>query len=163
MTTFEHILVPTDFGEPAEHALDVAIALASKFNSKITLLHSSWFPPMAYGAYAEGLAWPISDMIDAAQKELDAALVKAKKRYEQIDAVLAVTEPSQTILEIAKDRACDLIVMGTHGRRGLPRILLGSVAEKTVRLSPVPVLTLSGKAGQEAKEAALAESVERKV
>src|ERR1700732_872044 len=77
MTPFKHILVPTDFGEPAERALDLALGLASQFESKVTLLHASWLPPLAYAGY-EGLSWPIDEMMAAAQKELDAALAKAK-------------------------------------------------------------------------------------
>ena len=64
-------------------------------------------------------------------------------------------DPAQAILDTAKERGADLIVMGTHGRRGLSHVLLGSVAERIVRLSPVPVLTVSGKAEREAKEKAL--------
>ena len=162
MTPFKHIVVPTDFSEPAERALDVAIGLASKFESKVTLLHASWLPPSAYAAYAEGLYWPTDEMAKGAKKELDAALSKAKKRYPKTDGSIVTGEPWQTILEFAKERGADLIVMGTHGRRGLSRVFLGSLAEKIVRLSPIPVLTVSGKAEQEAKEKALAEASGRK-
>jgi nucleotide-binding universal stress UspA family protein len=162
MTSFKHLLVPTDFGGAAEHALDFAIELASKFESRMTLLHALWLPPSAYAAYAEGIAWPTEEMAKGAQKELDAALAKAKARYSRIEAAIVSGEPWQAILEVAKDRGADLIVMGTHGRRGLSRVFLGSVAERVVRLSPIPVLTISGKAEREAKEKALAQAADNK-
>jgi nucleotide-binding universal stress UspA family protein len=70
--------------------------------------------------------------------------------------VLAHGEPWKQILEIAKERMADIIVMGTHGRRGLSRVFLGSVAEKVVRLSPVPVMTVPGKTDRRAREAGAA-------
>ena len=145
MSRFKHILVPTDFSEPAERALELAMTVAERFDSKVTLLHATWIPPVAYGGYAESLSWPIDDMTKAAKQELDAVLAKAKTRLPTIDGLVTFSEPSQTILDVARDRRADLIVMGTHGRRGLSRVLLGSVAERIVRLSPVPVLTVSGK------------------
>jgi len=151
MSSFKHILVPTDFGEPAERALELAIALAKKFGSKVTLFHATWIPPIAYGGYAAGLSWPIDDMTRAAKKALDAAIAKAKPRCPTLDGVVMFSEPSQAILDVIKERGVDLVVMGTHGRRGLSRVFLGSVAEKTVRLSPVPVLTVSGKAEREGR------------
>ena len=158
MTVFTHILVPTDFGEPADRALDVAITLAAKFESKLTLLHSSWLPPSAYAPYAEGLYWPTDEMAKGAKKELDAALSKVTRRYPRAEGVVVTGEPWLTILEVAKQRGADLIVMGTHGRRGLSRVFLGSVTERVVRLSPIPVLTICGKAEQEAKEQAAAQA-----
>jgi len=156
MNSFRHILVPTDFGEPAVRALDLAIELAAKFESRVTVLHVSWVSPYA-AASQNGFYWPAEELEKAARKELDAALSKATGRYPNVDGLVRVGEPSQTILEVAKERRADLIVMGTHGRRGLSRVLLGSVAEKTVRLSPIPVVTICGKAEQEVKERAIAQ------
>jgi len=158
VTPFKHILVPTDFGEPADRALDLALDLAPKFGSKVTLLHATWLPPYYYAAYAEGLAWPTDELEGQANKELAAAVTKARARYTNVEGTLVSGEPWERILQAVTDRGTDLIVMGTHGRRGLSRVLLGSVAEKIVRLSPIPVLTISGKADQEAKEKALAQA-----
>ncbi len=150
MAAFKHILVPIDFGETSNRALEMALELAVKFDAELTLYHASWLPPASYAAYAEGLYWPTDEMAREAKKELDAAVAKAKARYPKTDAVLGSGEPWQQVLNVAKERDVDLIVMGTHGRRGLSRVFLGSVAEKIVRLSPVPVLTVSG--SDEAKE-----------
>lgn len=163
MTLFKHVLVPTDFGEPSDRALAFAVTLAAKFESRLTLLHASWLPPSAYAApYAEGLYWPANEMAEGAKKELDAALKKAKVTYPKAEGITVTGEPWQTILEVAKERGADLIVMGTHGRRGFSRLLLGSVAERIVRLAPIPVLTICGTAEQEAKEKAIAPTIDAK-
>lgn len=147
MQTFKNILVPTDFSEPAEQATEMAISLALKFDTKLTLLHVHFVPTSYYG-YGEGLYWPVEDLAREAQKALDEALAKLKERYPRAEGVLDSGNPSEQILSVAKDRGIDLIVMGTHGRRGLKHVLLGSVAEKVVRRSPVPVLTVSARAGE---------------
>jgi nucleotide-binding universal stress UspA family protein len=140
--TFKNILVPTDFGEADARALDMAIAIAAKFESHLTLLHANGIPSSAVSAYADGLVLPTEDMEELARKDLQAVVAGAKARYPSIEGVLASEEPFQAILDVAKSRDADLIVMGTHGRRGLARALIGSVAEKVVRLSPIPVLTV---------------------
>lgn len=156
MTWFKHILVPTDFGESAERALDYAIALAMKSDSKLTIVHASFLSPSSYTAHSEGIYWPTDDLMKAGKEALEETLANAKKRYPRAEAVNTSAEPCQSILETAKECGADLIIMGTHGRRGISRLLLGSVAEKIVRLSPIPVMTISGKAEQEAKEKSLA-------
>ncbi len=155
MHSFKHILVPTDFEDASEHALAVALNLAAKFDAKVTLLHATQLPPYYYAAYAEGLAWPTDELEGQARTALDDAGKKAKERYSNVETVLADGEPSYKILETARDRDVDLIVMGTHGRRGVSRVLLGSVAEKTVRLSPIPVMTVCAEEERRAKEKAL--------
>lgn len=153
MKPFEHILVPTDFGEPAERALDLAIMLASRLGSKLTLLHASWLPPTAF-ASAEGLYWPVEQMLKDAEVDLAAALASAKSRLAATTGMLITGEPAATIVTTAKQRGCDLIVMGTHGRRGFSRLVLGSVAEKVLRASPAPVLTMNASIELPAERAA---------
>ena len=143
MTPFQHILVPTDFGEPASHALDLALEIATRFESKVTLAHASWLPPAGYGAFSQGFVWPSDEMERAAQRELEALVARTRARYARVDSALLTGEPWHAILEAARERGCDLIVMGTHGRHGIQRFMLGSVAEKVLRSSPVPVLTVA--------------------
>lgn len=136
---FKHILVATDFGEHAARAVDVALGLAEKFDAQLTLLHAHYIAPPAYDV---GVAWPVEALAGAAQKALDETLAKAKQRYPKCEATLEVGYPSDVVVRTAKQRGCDLIVIGTHGRRGVSRMVLGSVAEKVVRTAPVPVLTI---------------------
>ena len=139
MIGIKHILVPTDFAEPSGRALAMALELAQAFDSRVTLLHVWSIPNMGY---AESLTWPIEDMQRAAQKSLDAAVEATRARYPKVEALLREGLEWRKILDVVNEHGCDLVVMGTHGRHGLPRLVLGSVAEKIVRLSTVPVLTL---------------------
>ena len=146
MIAYQHILVPTDFSPVAERALEAAVDLALTFKSRLTLLHVWNLPVMGY---AEGLTWPIDEMKTAAERALQETRERVAQRILQAEAVLERGLAWERILDIVATRDVDLVVMGTHGRRGLPRLLLGSVAEKLVRLSPVPVMTVSE--GPEAK------------
>jgi nucleotide-binding universal stress UspA family protein len=137
----KNILVPTDFGESSDRAEALAAHLAKTFEAKITLLHV-WSLPIP--GYAEALAWPIDSIEAAARQALEHAHGRLKARHANTDSVLAAGAAWDRILETARERDIDLIVMGTHGRRGISRAFLGSVAEKVVRLSPVPVLTVTG-------------------
>jgi nucleotide-binding universal stress UspA family protein len=152
MSSFRRILVATDFSEPANHAIDIAIALASAFGAELVVFHAYWFPPIGYAAFAEGLCWPTTDMLAQDTKVFDATVDRVKLRYRRTEGTLVSGEPSASILEAVKSRDVDVIVLGTHGERGLARVLLGNVAEKVVRLSPVPVLAIPGNADAVAKE-----------
>jgi nucleotide-binding universal stress UspA family protein len=146
---FKHILVPVDFGEVSARALDLAIALATPFEAKITLFHATWIGPTEAIAFSEGLYWPTEEYERQAKAAFDRLLAKTKVRYANVEAVVVLGEPREKIVECAERMGIDLIVMGTHGRRGLSRAFLGSVAERVVRSSPAPVLTVSLNAGQE--------------
>ena len=141
MSNIQHLLVPTDFGEASNAAIELALALASKLDAEVTLLHATWLPPVYYSTYAGGLAWPTDELEGEAKKELDELVAKTRTRYSKVNGTLVAGDPWECILAAATKHGADLIVMGTHGRRGIPRALLGSVAEKVVRSSPIPVLT----------------------
>jgi nucleotide-binding universal stress UspA family protein len=147
MTRFHRILVAVDFGEASPEALEVAIDLAVANDASLTLVHAWEIPTYAYAgmAYLATDVW--SAIEQAAKDQLESTLALVQKRLPNAVSVFAGGEASQGILDAAERTSADLIVMGTHGRRGVSRVLLGSVAEKVVRLSPVPVLTVRGKAG----------------
>jgi|SRR5450432_2793989 len=139
--TFKHIVVATDFSDSAGRALDLAVELAQKFQADLTLVHSWDAPSYSYGG---GLYVPV-DMItpiaEAANTHLDQALTELKRRVPNATSMLRTGPAWEEILAAATQLHADLIVLGTHGRRGLNRVLLGSVAERVVRLAQVPVLT----------------------
>jgi nucleotide-binding universal stress UspA family protein len=139
MITFRHILVPTDFGAASNRALDLGLEFAETFGAKLTLVHA-YDLPVTYG---EGIYWPIEPIEAEAERALGEVRARARARHGATDAVLGPGPAWQRILEVASERGVDLIVMGTHGRRGVSRALLGSQAERVVRLAPVPVLTVS--------------------
>jgi nucleotide-binding universal stress UspA family protein len=141
MTRFQHILVPVDFGEAMHPAIDLAVALARKFEGQLTLVYA--FDPSPFTAMA-----PLAPQIDvepliaSAETELKKVLAQLRAQWPRSDSLLRRGLPCDVILEAAKQHGCDSMVIGTHGRRGMARFLLGSVAEKIVRLSSVPVLTV---------------------
>jgi nucleotide-binding universal stress UspA family protein len=145
--SFERILVATDFSESSEQALNYALCIAEKFNSELTLVHSWEVPSYSYAA---GLYLPadVTAPIErAATLRLEEAVGQFKTRFPAAKSLLRAGVAWEEVLGAAAQLNADLIVMGTHGRRGLERTLLGSVAEKVVRMSSVPVLTVHGKPG----------------
>ena len=141
---FERILVATDFSDSSQRALELALQIAEKFGSELTLMHSWEAPNYSYGG---GLYVPV-DLVapieQAAVARLEEAAQELKLRLPSAKSVLRAGVPWEEVLHAATQTKADLIVMGTHGRRGLERALLGSVAEKVVRMAQVPVLTVHG-------------------
>ena len=137
MLQIRRILVPTDFSDAADQALRYAIDLASKLGAEIHLVHA-W----QLSAYAS----PSSDLAKGMERDLAADLAALAQRYGAHGVVihrsLRMGVPYVEITEAAKDLSCDLVVIGTTGKTGLEHFLLGSVAERIVRTSEVPVLTV---------------------
>jgi nucleotide-binding universal stress UspA family protein len=145
MARFHHVLVPIDFEESSEDALEAAVELALTFHARLTLVHAWDVPSSAYAAmtYISADVWTAIEQ--GAKARLASALATVQKRLPSARATLLKGPTASEILAAADRSKADLIVMGTHGRRGISHLLLGSVAEKVVRLSPVPVLTVRGK------------------
>ncbi|MGO9834757.1 MAG: universal stress protein [Polyangiaceae bacterium] len=151
MTTaplIKRILVPHDFSDTAQCALDYALAFAEKFGAAITVVHSYEYPVLSFPEGPVITADLIRQIQDAAGAALDGVVSRAKRPGIAIDSVLRQGPVWSEILAEARDARADLIVIGTHGRRGLSRALLGSVAEKVVRTAPCPVLTVHGPASE---------------
>jgi len=137
MTPIKTILHPTDFSERSAYAYQLACALARDYGARLILLHVAALPTVAYG---DGIA-PVEP--EGYWEEL------RKKLYRLAPGPKIVTEhrfeeghAATVILEVAKEDQADLIVMGTHGRRGLQRLLMGSIAEEVMRRAACPVLTV---------------------
>lgn len=143
MTLPTNILVPTDFSETAARALDYAIALAAKLGARIHVLHVIGIP--ALGIPELGVALT-STMIDSLVRDNQAALDRLVDKHRSQatfgEVVLRTGDARDSILQAADEIHADLIVIGTHGRRGISRALLGSVAEAIVRTARCPVLTV---------------------
>jgi nucleotide-binding universal stress UspA family protein len=119
----------------------MATELATKFGASLTLLHTYEVP--VYGYPGVVIPADLSDSIrDAAQAHLDRQLAELRKRVPKAEGVLSMGIPWREIGGAIERIHADLVVMGTHGRRGVNRMLVGSVTEKVVRTSPVPVLTV---------------------
>jgi len=151
MLEIRRILVPVDFSEKSERALDYAIEFAKKFGASVTLVHAYEIPVYGYGLVDASLvASPdlAARISDAAQKTLDALVASRADRGVPIQGILRNGVAWEEIANVAKETHADLIVIGTHGRRGLARALLGSVAESVIRTSDVPVLTIHAPADE---------------
>jgi len=134
-------LVPLDFSESANLALDYAITLAGKLGARLTLLHVIQSLPL--GGVDMGVTVPLAylqDLEAEIRRSLASCLERVTAAGLEGDMVMVHGVPFHEIIEMAKTQQVDLIVMGTHSRTGLQHILLGSVAEKVVRLAPCPVL-----------------------
>jgi nucleotide-binding universal stress UspA family protein len=145
MIDLKRILLPTDFSKYSQVALEYAAALADKFGAEIHLLHVT-----------QNLAVFIPDMVNVmppvgpSPEQMASAVKAAFDRLiqeQKLDRFKVVTEsregtPFYEIIQYGKDKAVDLIVMGTHGHSGLAHVLMGSVTEKVVRKAPCPVLTV---------------------
>ncbi len=145
MVLFKNILVPVDFGESSRDALTLAIDLAKQYGSALTLLHAVDVPAYGYGAVGFAAVDILTPMQEAARAHLDTLLAEVRKERPETTGIVATGVPWREIIAAIDERKPDLIVMGTHGRRGIGRAILGSVAEKVVRLSLAPVLTVRGK------------------
>ena len=140
------ILVATDFSEPADAALEYAAVLGAQLDATLHLVHTITVPSM--GISEMGVAYTsmtIESATKAAQAELDLRVAKYRDRVSLAPPRLEVGDARDVIDGVAEVIGADLVVMGTHGRRGLRRVLLGSVAESVVRSAPCPVLTIRPK------------------
>ena len=141
------MLHPTDFSECAEQARAQAIRLARALRAEIILFHVAVETPL----YAEGMLGmtQVQKVYDAqrkwAEETLEARAAETRAADVQARWRLAVGVPFAAIVEAAEEEGADMIVMGTHGRRGLEGLLLGSVANRVIRLAKCPVLTVREK------------------
>jgi nucleotide-binding universal stress UspA family protein len=140
------ILVPVDYSSRSREALRYAAMLASKLRAEVTILHAWDCPPFARSPSpppAPGAAHlPLDQLVvDAAKHELEAFVASAGLDPElKPELVLSPLPPLRAVLDAIKSGAHELIVMGTHGRGAALNLLLGSVAQKVVESSPVPVV-----------------------
>ncbi|HEU4579467.1 MAG TPA: universal stress protein [Polyangiaceae bacterium] len=141
---FKKILVPVDFSESSTLALDTAVALAKDNDASLTIVHV--YEPLAI-AVPEGYQLFTEEQLTRMLEEFHRELTEQRRRAELAGAQRVDTEllhgfAVSEIQNFAQQCKFDLIVMGTHGRRGLSHAFLGSVAERVVRSAPCPVLTV---------------------
>ena len=143
--TFRRILHPTDFSPASRPAFRRAVAMARSLRGQLTVVHVMGPPPLVEKGYLtpETLEALVQSQREAAERQLGALVKRAKAAGARVSGLLA---PSGTTAEqinrIARRQRADVIVMGTHGRTGLTRLLLGSVAARVVATAPCPVLTV---------------------
>jgi universal stress protein A len=133
------LLVPVDFSRPSLAALRHALALASATQARVILLHV--LEPL-HASRLMDVAAVQRALRQAANGQLEKLLIETRKTWPAASRELRAGHPVQTIVALARRVQADLIVMGTHGRTGLRRSLIGSVAERVVREAHCPVLVV---------------------
>ncbi|EFW90889.1 stress response protein [Haladaptatus paucihalophilus DX253] len=137
---YDTILVPTDGSDSAAEAARNAVELAKRFDATIYAVYVIDIGAMWPDAYEGSI---LNDLEERGKKAVAAVREPAEDAdIDVVDDVVTGGHPHRVILDYADDNDIDCIVMGTHGRRGLDRYLLGSVTERVVRMADVPVLTV---------------------
>ncbi len=143
---FKKILFCTDFSENSHWAFTYALNLAKNYNSKLFILHVTPVPtcPEQLTIYLppEKLRELMIAQKNELEKELNTHYRRKLKEFKNYKVLFKEGEPFMEIIQMAKKESVNLIVMGTHGRTGLDHVFFGSTAEKVVRKSPCPVLTI---------------------
>jgi nucleotide-binding universal stress UspA family protein len=144
---YKHLLIAVDGSVLADKALSAGLKLAKALAAKVTVVTvTEQWDPLVMAAMAErGIPNPVADFDERAAEMAAVILAKARAVADQAGVAVETLHvkdrhPSEGIIEAAKQKACDLIVMASHGRRGISRALLGSQANQVVTHSPVPVL-----------------------
>ena len=139
----QRIVVATDFSGPGDHARDVGVSLAKQLGAEVHVVHAFDIPLAMVTPYEvtvpDGL---IREAREAARRKLDGALGAIRAQGLKATGHLAEVPAAPAVAEVARDVKADLVVIGTRGHTGLRHVLLGSVAERTLRLAPCPVLTV---------------------
>lgn len=150
MKKIESILVPTDFSQGSEAAIDAARSLATKLGAELEILHvwdgeeERLMPPLIVD-FEDGTASRLLTEVRAHGLSLERASAELERLAGEglrFRARFLTGAAAEKIVQVAIDEGHDLVVMGTHGRTGVRRMVLGSVAENVVRTCPVPVLTV---------------------
>lgn len=141
---FKTILFATDFSESSDHAFQYALSLARKFESRLGVIHVISEPVDLRGFYVPHISF------DKLEEEIEQGALKMMEKfcrthvegYAKVESFVVPGIPYDEIIKKAAEINADLIVVGTHGRTGLDHVLFGSTAEKVVRKSAIPVMTI---------------------
>lgn len=141
---FKTILFATDFSESSDHAFEYALSLARKFESRLGIIHVISEPVDLRGFYVPHISF------DKLEEEIEQGALKMMEKfcrththdYSKVESFVVPGIPYDEIIKKAQEISADLIVVGTHGRTGLDHVLFGSTAEKVVRKSTIPVMTI---------------------
>ena len=148
MKRIRRVLYASDFSGASRHAFAMALAIAKSLDAKLTILYViAPLMPTVPEQYVDAVTL---DQLDKqarrwSARRLDKLSGAAKKAGVRATTELREGDPVEQIVRAGRSTRADLIVVGTHGRRGLPKFFLGSVAERVVKMAPCPVVTVRGK------------------
>ncbi len=140
----KRILYPTDFSEGSAVAIPLLTDLVRKYGARLYILHVVYDIAKTSGWYVPHISMDelYKDMEGAAKKEVERCCVEELRGYGDVERLVMRGVPDEEINKFAKEKKIDLIVIGTHGRKGFDRVIFGSTASKVVRTAPCPVLTV---------------------
>jgi nucleotide-binding universal stress UspA family protein len=144
MMEIKSILFPTDFSEGSSQALQYAVDMTKKYGARLYVVHVIYDIAKATGWYVPHVSMDqmYKDIEEGAKKELERFGVEELSGLKNLERSVVMGVPHEEIINFAKKNKIDIIVMGTHGRKGIDRILFGSTAAQVVRFAPCPVLTV---------------------
>lgn len=148
MRSLKAILFPTDFSQSATYAWQYAMTLATQFKAVLYVLHVLELPPAESFPSRAARERAVRELRRKGEARLARWVQDRRLKRSRLRTLTAQGTPFYEILATARETGADLIVMATHGRTGLAHLLLGSVAEKVVRMAPCPVLTVKPPAMQ---------------
>ena len=144
MKSFHRILVATDFTPASEPPLAEAIDMAKEDGAELLIAHAYQLPSVpqadlvAPGVYDE---W-VENLRESVEERLEQLVERARKSGVRAQALILTGNPDEAITEAADEQAADLVIVGTHGRKGVSKFFLGSVASRVISTAPCPVLTV---------------------
>ena len=148
MNRIRRILCASDFSSTSRKALAAAISLAKTHRAGLIILHAHVpIGPLMPERYIESSTWERVDT--EARRWIESQVAKAADRAKKLgvraSAIMVMGDPATQIVRVARSKRIDLIVVGTHGRRGMSKFFLGSVAERVIATAPCPVMTVRGR------------------
>ncbi|OEU51112.1 MAG: hypothetical protein BA872_09125 [Desulfobacterales bacterium C00003060] len=145
MKPFKNIVFPVDFSDCSEKVFPFALEMAQKFDAKLHLLYV--VKDISYLTTIEVprdlLMKTVDEIARAGENKMQVFCDKHLKGFSNLDTKVVVGDPAEEIVKFTDEKGIDLIVMGTHGRKGLDRTLMGSVADQVIKNASVPVLTVN--------------------
>jgi nucleotide-binding universal stress UspA family protein len=144
MKDFKTILFAIDFSQSSDYAFQYALSLAKKYDARLLIIHVINEPVDLRGFYVPHISFEkLEQEIEAGAKKMMEKFCRNQiKDFNKYETIIVPGIPYDEIIKTGEEQSADLIIMGTHGRTGLDHVLFGSTAEKVVRKSPVPVMTI---------------------
>lgn len=144
MKDFSTILVAVDFSDSSDNAFQLALSMANRFGAHLVILHVINEPIDLRGFYVPHISYEKleEEIAEGAEKMMESFCRQHISDFSDFESMIVPGMPHEQILTQAEEKGADLIVLGTHGRTGLDHVLFGSTAEKVVRKSKFPVLTV---------------------
>ncbi len=145
MKGFKKILFPVDFSEVSPMIVPWVVTMVEKFKSEIHLIFvvRSLLPLTSFDVTETSIISFEGEVLKAGEKSMDEFVKKYFKRYPACKTQVLIGDPAEKILNYIKTENMDIVIMGTHGRKGLDRILFGSVAAHVIKESSVPVMSIN--------------------